>query len=81
MHGFGALINASGNKYEGEFFEGRKHGDGAVFFEDGNVYTGQWKNGCRYGRGHFMYKTSGGDGREDTAAEPEAALSMEVYGC
>ena len=32
-------------KYDGEYFQGKKQGKGLFYFANGNVYEGSWKNG------------------------------------
>ena len=36
------LIQKNGDKYEGEFYQGKKHGKGVFTEADGNVYDGEY---------------------------------------
>jgi len=44
-NGYGTYAFASGNKYVGEFKDGKLHGQGTKTFADGRVNNGIWKNG------------------------------------
>ena len=54
-HGFGVFFNAKGERYEGEWFEGKRHGKGKQTYGgrfDGlgaDVYDGEWVHGKRRG--------------------------------
>ena len=41
----------NGNKYEGEWKDGKKNGQGTLTTPDGSKYVGGWKNGEKYGQG------------------------------
>ena len=42
---FGTYTFASGEKYVGEFKDGKKHGQGTYTYADGEKYSGYWMNG------------------------------------
>jgi hypothetical protein len=49
--GYFTFISSSGNKYAGQFKEGKRHGYGIATYRDGSVYNGEWRRGRRHGRG------------------------------
>ena len=51
VNGKGIYLYSSGEKYEGQFKNGKLHGRGILNFPDGNKYIGQFKNGKRHGHG------------------------------
>ena len=44
-----------GDKYVGEFINGKKDGQGTYTFADGRKYVGQWKDGKNDGQGTFTH--------------------------
>ncbi len=56
--GYGTFVFSSGEKYEGEFQDGKFHGKGTYTYSDGTRYMGQWMDGERDGRG-TLYKADG----------------------
>ena len=44
-NGYGTYTYASGNKYVGEFKEGKRNGQGTATFANGTVEKGIWENG------------------------------------
>ncbi len=44
-NGEGTYIYADGNKYVGEFKDGKLNGQGTYTFADGSVQKGMWNNG------------------------------------
>ena len=56
-HGRGVFSCTSGpskgNKYDGEFWDGKKHGRGVYLSVDGDQYEGEFRDGKRHGRGLF----------------------------
>jgi hypothetical protein len=56
----GSLETPEGNRYEGQFKQGRPHGYGVFFFladgpTMGDVYSGQWENGLVSGVGTYFF--------------------------
>ena len=49
------FIFSSGDKYEGEFKEGKKHGFGTYTFHEGSKYEGEYKDGEYHGQGTFTF--------------------------
>ena len=52
-NGYGTYTFASGNKYVGEFKDGKRHGQGTFTTADGGKYVGEWKDGKPHGQGTF----------------------------
>jgi len=50
---FGIGITASGNKYVGEFRDGKYHGLGAFTFVSGSKYLGEFRDGLPNGQGTY----------------------------
>ena len=57
-NGQGTYTWADGNKYVGQFKNGKRHGQGIFTFVNGDKYVGEFKNGKPHGQGTFTY-TSG----------------------
>ncbi len=51
----GTNTSISGNKYVGEFQDGKPNGQGTVTFENGNKYVGEWKYGKINGQGTYTF--------------------------
>lgn len=49
--GVGAYIWENGDRYEGEWNEGKRHGRGICRWADGRTYDGEWKEGKVHGTG------------------------------
>ncbi len=45
----------NGDRYEGEWKNGKKHGKGTMDYANGNKYTGIWVNDNRAGQGVFTW--------------------------
>ena len=41
------MLFADGEKYEGEYKEGKRHGQGSYDYSDGERYEGEWKDDKR----------------------------------
>ena len=52
---FGTATYANGDKYVGEFSDGKRNGRGTYTFVSGNEYIGDYRNGQRTGKGTFIY--------------------------
>ena len=50
MHGHGAYEYPNGNRYEGEWKEGKQHGHGTYTWADGTRYEGEFKEGKQHGK-------------------------------
>jgi hypothetical protein len=48
---FGTHINSFGNKYVGEFVDGKREGQGVLTYSDGRQYSGGFKNNMYEGLG------------------------------
>eukprot|EP00567_Pseudictyota_dubia_P005600 CAMPEP_0197441764 /NCGR_PEP_ID=MMETSP1175-20131217/7953_1 /TAXON_ID=1003142 /ORGANISM="Triceratium dubium, Strain CCMP147" /LENGTH=407 /DNA_ID=CAMNT_0042972095 /DNA_START=498 /DNA_END=1721 /DNA_ORIENTATION=+ len=49
--GYGEQTYASGNKYEGEWKDGKREGRGTMTWDNGQKYIGEWRNGKPEGHG------------------------------
>ena len=54
-NGFGTYEWTDGDKYVGEWNDGKNEGQGTYIFSDGNKYVGEHKDGKRDGQGTFTY--------------------------
>jgi len=55
VNGQGTYIWASGDKYVGQYKDGKTNGQGTFTFSNGIKYVGQWKDGKRNGQGTSTY--------------------------
>ena len=51
----GTATTASGQKYVGEFRDGKSHGQGTFTWPDGAKYVGEFRDGIRIGQGTFTW--------------------------
>jgi hypothetical protein len=56
MTGKGIFIWPNGDKYQGEFSNGKVTGKGIMFFANKNKYQGEFLNGEIHGKGEFFYE-------------------------
>ena len=56
---FGTHTFGNGNKYVGEWKNGKRNGQGIFTWANGNKYVGEWENGRLHGHGTFTYAKSG----------------------
>ena len=70
----GTYTWASGEKYVGEFKNGKYHGQGTFTWADGNKYVGEWKDGNRHGQGTLTYT----DGRVDKGIWKDGKLAEKA---
>ena len=56
-HGRGVLLYNNGDKYFGNFKQGKKDGIGVMFFKNGSKYLGQWEKNKMEGYGIYHYPT------------------------
>ena len=50
-NGQGTYIYPNGEKYRGDWKNGKYHGHGTFTYPDGIMYVGKWKNDKRHGKG------------------------------
>lgn len=53
--GTGIMVFNSGNKYKGEFVDGKRQGEGTFVWASGAKYRGQWFNDQMHGEGTYVY--------------------------
>ena len=53
--GYHAETYANGERYEGDFVNGKRHGSGRMEYANGDVYVGEYKEGKRHGQGTMTY--------------------------
>jgi hypothetical protein len=51
----GKKTNEKGDKYEGEFLNGKYHGYGRYIFKNGEIYEGYFANGKKHGKGKEIF--------------------------
>jgi hypothetical protein len=49
--GFGRIVHADGDVYEGEWKDGMAHGPGKYYHADGTIYAGEWVTDVKHGQG------------------------------
>ena len=52
---FGTITFANGNKYVGEFKDGKENGQGAYTFPSGEKYVGEFKDDKKHGKGTYLF--------------------------
>ena len=57
--GRGKFTYPHGEKYEGEWKNGKYHGQGIMTFPDGSMYEGEFKDGEYNGQGTFTFPDGG----------------------
>ncbi len=65
--GHGVFTWPNGDRYEGQYKDGRMHGTGTYNYADGKKYIGDWKEDARAGRG--IYTWPNGDRYEIKCSE------------
>jgi hypothetical protein len=55
INGTGIMVFNSGNKYKGEFVDGKRQGEGTFVWVSGAKYRGQWLNDQMHGEGTYVY--------------------------
>ena len=55
---FGTQVYSNGNKYVGEFINGKKNGEGTFYYADGRIYMGEWVDNYANGR-HIVFASDG----------------------
>jgi hypothetical protein len=56
INGQGTKTDADGNKYVGEFKDGKRNGQGTFDSQYGEKYVGEWKDGDEHGQGISTWK-------------------------
>ena len=71
MQGRGTMIWPQGERYDGEWLDGKEHGRAEFSWPDTSFYDGLWQNGVRHGFGvwcpadqHLNTSKEGKDGKE-----------------
>ena len=54
-NGTGTMVWPNGDKYVGEWKDGKIHGVGTLTWSDGTKYTGEWRNGLENGKGEMTW--------------------------
>ena len=55
--GFGKYTYLDGEKYEGDWRNGKYHGHGTLTFPDGTKYEGKFKDGKENGQGTYTWSS------------------------
>ena len=55
MNGYGAYLYENGDKYLGDFKDGKRHGSGTMLYTNGDQYKGQWEDDEKHGEGVYRY--------------------------
>ena len=53
--GQGTFTYHNGEKYVGDWKNGKYHGHGTFTYPEGNMYVGEFKDGLKNGQGTFTY--------------------------
>ena len=59
LEGSGTLTVPNGEKYVGEFKEGKFHGKGTETIPNGSKYEGEWRDGKFNGKGTYTFSNGG----------------------
>jgi len=59
LEGLGSLTLPNGEKYVGEFKDGKRYGKGTVTIPNGSMYKGEWKDDEFNGQGTFTFSNGG----------------------
>jgi hypothetical protein len=52
-HGKGTDIFANGDRYSGDYVNGKPNGFGTYTWANGSYYEGEFKNGLKHGKGKW----------------------------
>jgi hypothetical protein len=55
MNGYGVFVHDNGDRYEGEWKDGKMHGQGTYTYANRCVYSGQYQQDERHGYGTFTW--------------------------
>eukprot|EP00746_Dinoflagellata_sp_MGD_P074512 gnl/MRDRNA2_/MRDRNA2_30088_c0_seq2.p1 gnl/MRDRNA2_/MRDRNA2_30088_c0~~gnl/MRDRNA2_/MRDRNA2_30088_c0_seq2.p1 ORF type:complete len:180 (-),score=22.26 gnl/MRDRNA2_/MRDRNA2_30088_c0_seq2:69-608(-) len=53
----GLATSSAGNRYTGDFLNGKQHGRGTMLLRSGNRYEGDFRHGEMHGEGTLVFKT------------------------
>ena len=56
-HGYGQIVTAEGDKYEGALFHGKMEGEGVYAKASGDVFVSQFRAGKREGHGYILNRS------------------------
>ena len=56
QNGYGTFKYKSGDRYVGNFNQGKPHGQGILYCSNGNKYLGDWEHARKQGKGRFVFK-------------------------
>ena len=59
IEGLGSLTLPNGEKYVGQFKDGKRHGQGTVTIPNGSKYEGEWKDNEFNGQGTYTFSNGG----------------------
>ena len=51
---FGTFTFSNGERYEGEFANGKFEGKGKYYYSNGDIYDGEWSNDKKNGIGKYV---------------------------
>ncbi|MBI5914223.1 MAG: caspase family protein [Bacteroidetes bacterium] len=54
-NGYGTYVYPNGNRYLGNFLNGKPNGSGILYCANGNKYLGQWEDNMQQGEGKFIF--------------------------
>lgn len=54
-NGKGTMLYTNGDRYTGDFLNGKKHGEGELVYNSGACFRGEWLNDQACGRGVFHH--------------------------
>ena len=54
-NGYGTYVWADGDKYVGDWVDGKKHGKGTLYYTNGEKYEGDFTDGTGTGHGTYTY--------------------------
>jgi len=80
VNGKGIYLYSNGEKYEGQFKNGKRHGRGRLNFPDSSKYIGQFKNGKRHGQGILNFPDGGyyiGEWKDDLLKGQETEINPD----
>lgn len=76
VNGQGTYIWPNGDKFVGEWTNGKRNGKGSFIWPEGDLYAGDWKNGKDNGQGDYYYP----GGAEQYEVEITDA-ELDEFGC